>query len=222
MPSVSVLEREMYSEAEAARLLGVPQQTLHYWLEGKNYRGREYSPVIREKPTGKRTVTWAEFVESGLLSQYRQQNVPLDEVRQFIAFLRDRMGVAYPLAHKRPWAVSGRLVVEAQEATGLPREFWLYAPVGDQPLLLPPAKEFLDRVDFKHDEVVLWRPVPGSPVVIDPDQRFGRPSVGGITTSAINDYAEDGYSYSEIAQEFGLTVREVQMAVAYELSNKAA
>ena len=47
---VSVLEREMYSEAEAARLLGVAQSTLNYWLEGGTRRGRVYRPVIRPEP----------------------------------------------------------------------------------------------------------------------------------------------------------------------------
>ncbi len=212
----------MYSEAEAARLLEVPQQTLHYWLEGKRYRGREYAPVIREKPTRRRTVTWAEFVEAGLLSQYRQQNIPLDELRQFIAYLRNKVGVPYPLASERPWAISGKLVIEAQDASGLPAEFWLVAPVGNQPLLLPPAQEFLDHVQFEQEIVARWHPVPGSPVVIDPDARSGRPSVGGISTSVINDYADDGYSYNEIAAEFGLDVHQVQMAVSYELSRPAA
>jgi hypothetical protein len=31
--SVTVLDREMYTEAAAARLLGVAQGTLNYWLE---------------------------------------------------------------------------------------------------------------------------------------------------------------------------------------------
>jgi hypothetical protein len=51
--TVEVLDREMYTEAEAARLLGVRQPTLNYWLEGKTYRGRTYEPVIRERPSGK-------------------------------------------------------------------------------------------------------------------------------------------------------------------------
>jgi hypothetical protein len=38
--SVSVLEREMFTEAEAARLLRVPQRTLNYWLEGGEVRAR--------------------------------------------------------------------------------------------------------------------------------------------------------------------------------------
>jgi hypothetical protein len=30
---VAVLDREMFTEAAAARLLGVPQRTLNYWLK---------------------------------------------------------------------------------------------------------------------------------------------------------------------------------------------
>lgn len=64
---VTVLDREMFTEAEAARLLRVSQNTLNYWLEGGEYRGRRYRPVIREQARGSRApVTWAEFVEAGL------------------------------------------------------------------------------------------------------------------------------------------------------------
>lgn len=51
---VSVLDREMYSEAEAARLLRVAQSTLHYWLDGGTRRGRQYKPVIRAEPRDSR------------------------------------------------------------------------------------------------------------------------------------------------------------------------
>jgi hypothetical protein len=47
MATTTVLEREMFSEAEAARLLQVPQSTLHYWLEGGVRGERTYRPVIR-------------------------------------------------------------------------------------------------------------------------------------------------------------------------------
>jgi uncharacterized protein (DUF433 family) len=225
MPAaISVLDREMYSEAEAARLLRVPQQTLNYWLEGKSWRGRTYLPVIRPDPIKRRTVTWAEFVEAGLLSQYRRRKVELDEVRRFIMVLRDQTGEPYPLAHERPWALNGRLLLEAQEASKLPPEYWLYPPTDGQLVLtLSPAQDFLDRVQFEHGEAVLWRPAgPDSPVVIDPDTRFGRPSVNGISTSVLKEYSDDGYDYEEIAEEFGLGVRDVELAVAYELQTKAS
>jgi hypothetical protein len=76
--SVNVLDREMYSETEAARLLRVAKSTLHYWLEGGVRRGRRYSPVIRVEPRESRIVTWAEFIEAGLLRQYRRDHgVPM-------------------------------------------------------------------------------------------------------------------------------------------------
>lgn len=57
MTTVSVLDREMYAEAEAARLLRVAQSTLHYWLEGGERRGRTYRPVLRVEARGERSVT---------------------------------------------------------------------------------------------------------------------------------------------------------------------
>ena len=56
-------------------------------------------PVIRREPTNSRTVTWAEFVEAGLLRSYRRDHeVPLRELRDFIDRLRDEFQVPYPLA----------------------------------------------------------------------------------------------------------------------------
>src|SRR6266545_2580197 len=105
--SLTVLEREMFSEAEAARLLEVSQSTLNYWLEGGERRGRTYRPVIRVEPKGHRApVTWAEFIETGLLRQYRRTHqVPMAELRAFIDGLRERLGVPYPLADRRPYVL---------------------------------------------------------------------------------------------------------------------
>jgi hypothetical protein len=104
--SVTILDREMYTEAAAARLLRVAPSTLHWWLEGRPPR---YRPVIRVEPTGSRNVTWAEFVEAGLLRSYRREHdVPLKELREFIDRLREEFQVPYPLADRRPYVGSGR------------------------------------------------------------------------------------------------------------------
>ena len=83
----------MFTEAEAARLLRVPQRTLNYWLEGGEVRGRVYRPVIRTEPRGRHAaVTWAEFVEAGLLREYRQTHrIPMAELRAFIDQVRQRV-----------------------------------------------------------------------------------------------------------------------------------
>ena len=129
MTTISVLDREMFSEAEAARLLRVSQSTLNYWLEGGERRGKIYRPVIRVEPRGGRVpVTWAEFVEAGLLRAYRR-HVPMAELRAFIDRLRSEYGIPYPLADRRPFVADKQLVHEAQEAANLDAEFCLVAEV---------------------------------------------------------------------------------------------
>ena len=53
--------------------------------------------AIRVEPTNSRNVTWAEFVEAGLLRSYRREHdVPLKELREFIDRLREEFQVPYP------------------------------------------------------------------------------------------------------------------------------
>jgi uncharacterized protein (DUF433 family) len=221
----------MFSEAEAARLLRVPQSTLHYWLEGGDRRGRTYKPVIRPEPRGSRSVTWAEFVEAGWLKEYRQRQVPMAELRAFIDRLREDFGVPYPLAHQRPLVSSRELVLEAQEATGLSAEYCLVAWASGQLLLTPPSRSFVERVDWAADVAVGYRPDsnPESPVRISPDVRFGRPAIKGISTEVLWEQAEvlweqadSGEDVDEIADVYGLTVADVHWALAYENSLRAA
>jgi uncharacterized protein (DUF433 family) len=225
MAAVSVLDREMYSEAEAARCLRVPQSTLHYWLEGGERRSKVYAPVIRPEPTGRHApVTWAEFIEAGLLRSYRRTGIPMAELRAFFDLLRQRYQVPYPLADRRPFVSGRELVLRAQEESVLDPDFWLVAPVRGQLLLLPASDAFVRTVTWDGDAAVGWRPHddPASPVQIDPDLRAGRPAVGGISTAAIREHDEAGEDPEDIAGDFGLTVDQVRWALAYETSIRAA
>ena len=221
--SVTLLEREMYTEAAAAHLLRVAPSTLHWWLEGKPPR---YRPVIRPEPTGSRAVTWAEFVEAGLLRSYRRDHeVPLRELRDFIDKMRDEFQVPYPLADRRPYVGPGRsLLIDLQQRSNLDPDFCLVAVVNGQQVLTPPGDDFFRRVDWQDDEPGAWRPHddPSSPVRINPLMRFGRPAVGGISTEAIAGELDGGASIDEVADDFGLTPDEVRWAQSYELSQQAA
>lgn len=226
MNYVTVLNRELFSEAEAARLLRVAQGTLHYWLDGGDRRGRSYPPVIRTEAQHGRIVTWAEFVEAGLLRSYRRDlQVPMVEVRIFIDLLRTRFEIPYPLAHARPFVGEGRrLVWEAQEEAQLEPEFSLIAETRGQLVLTPASETFFSRVQWIGDVATAWRPSddPDSPVRIDPETRFGRPSIRGISTEALWEQAESGASFEEIAESFDLEIADVRWAVSYESAPAAA
>lgn len=221
----SVLDREMYTEAEAGRLLGVAQSTLHYWLEGGERRGRSYRPIIRQSPRGIRTVTWAEFVEAGLLREYRRTHrVPMVELRRFMDLLRDDFGVPYPLADRRPYVSGRQLVYDAQTAAGLDAEFCLVAVAGDQLLLTPPSQAFVERVEWDGDVAAGWRPDPNprSTVRVSPTVRFGRPAVKGVSTEVVWEQAEADEDIETIADVYQLTLADVRWALAYETSLRAA
>ena len=67
----TVLDREVYYQAEAARLLGINTATLGNWLDGY----RNMPPILRGKPrprSGNRLITWGEFIEAGHLAAYRR------------------------------------------------------------------------------------------------------------------------------------------------------
>ena len=223
--TTSLLERRMYTEAAAADLLAIPQNTLHYWLEGGGKGGRVYAPVIRAEPLGYRApVTWAEFIEAGLLRQYRDSSVPMRELRNFIDGLRQSMGVPYPLAHFQPFADGGRLMRKVQAESGLQAAFALVAEVSGQFVLMPAAQQFVDRVTWEDDIATRWRPDENkeSEVVIDPDLRGGRPSVGGISTRALWEQSEGGETEDDLAETYQVTLAQVRWALAYEMVPRAA
>lgn len=223
MTLMDVLKREMYTEAEAARLLRMPGGTLHYWLEGGSRARRVYAPILREQATGSRFVTWGEFVEAGLLRQYRKNlKVPMTEMRAFIEGLRERFGVPYPLAHFKPLTSGQDLVMQAQEIAGLAPEFQLVAEVKNQYVLLPAADSFLRRVEYKDDVAVQWRPQEDLRVVFDPRHRFGAPTINGVSTHALWEAVDSGEDEQALADLYQLSVSDVRQAIAYEIASQAA
>lgn len=141
------------------------------------------------------------------------------ELRTFIGTLREQFGVPYPLAHRKPFVGEGRqLVVEAQEEAGLAPDYCLVAFVRNQLVLTSPSQSFVDRITWDDEVAAAWRPHndPESPVRMSPLQRFGKPSIKGISTEVLWEHAEAGEAVDETAEAFGLAARDVRWALAYE------
>lgn len=64
----------VYSYREVDRLLGLNPDTAKRWINGYRRNGREYDPIVREESTDAKSVTWGEFIETRLLSEYRDVN----------------------------------------------------------------------------------------------------------------------------------------------------
>jgi uncharacterized protein (DUF433 family) len=225
------LDTELYAVREAARLLQMTPITLRRWLEGGRVSGTFYAPVIRQEPTGSDIVTWGEYLEAGMLWEFRKmRRVPLQGMRPFIDELRRIDGSKYPLADFQPDVDIRKreLVLRAQERVGLEETTYFLRRVGSrtqaggwQTQWAEPVRRFIERVEF--DVHVARRHFPlgkEKPVVIDPEVVFGIPQVQGIRTEIIGEtYAELG-NETEVAEDWGLTPDEVRAALQWEMRLK--
>lgn len=216
--AVTTLDRHLYSVGEAARLLGVPSQTLRRWLEGATISGRSYPPVIRPAPTGTETVTWGEFVEAGLLRGYRKKDVPLQKMRPFIERTRTHFGIPYPLAHHKPLVENRELVYRFQVEEGLDPKLWLVRAKDEQIQFAPPIQQFLEEVDFDEEGPVerLYPIGRSSPVVIDPSIAFGIPQIRGVRAELLAESVAAGETREAAAASWGVTPEEVDAALVWE------
>ncbi|WFE21617.1 hypothetical protein O7621_28000 [Solwaraspora sp. WMMD937] len=181
--------------------------------------------MLRTEPRGTRSVTWAEFVEAGLLREYRRTHrVPMVELRAFIDLLREDSGCPTHSPTADRTSPARKLVLQAQAEAGLDPEYCLVAAVGNQLLLTPPSAAFVERVTWDGDVAAGWRPDPNpqSPVRILSDVRFGRPSIKGVSTEVLWEQDEAGLGVEEIAETYQLDVPDVRWALAYENSQRAA
>lgn len=219
--AVTLLERPLYDLGEAARLLELSTGKVRRWLDGYERAGVLYPPVIRAEATGADVVTWGEFVELGYLREYRDAGVSLQTLRPFIIRLREEFGIPHPLAHEGVYLAERRqLVLQVQQATQVSPALYMVADSTNkdgQLVLAEPVEAFLRRVEFDHGAARRWRPYgEGSPVVVDPTQSFGVPTIRGIRTEILADAFGDGESVDTLADDYGLTTAEVEAALRSE------
>jgi uncharacterized protein (DUF433 family) len=224
IPSPTVLGRYLYSFGEAARLLQIPSETLRRWLLGATRAGVDYPPVIRAEGGGRDAVTWGEFVEAGLLREYRAKGIPLQKMRPFIEKARKQFDVPYPLAHFGPKLDHRRLVYELQQESGLDPGLYLVDADDDQMRWAPPVERFLTTVEFDAAGSVA-RILPlglQMSVAIDPEVSFGVPQIRGVRTELVAESIAAGESEDDAARSWGLRPADVEAALVWEKTLGAA
>jgi uncharacterized protein (DUF433 family) len=217
---VNLLDRPVYGMSQVDRLLGLASGTARRWIDGYERGGKKYPPVVRVEPTGEDVVTWGEFVETRLLSEYRDAGVSMVKMRPAVERLRETYHRRYPLAHARPYAQDRELVMKVQESVGLDRDLRLVLVRNGQLVLAQPAQNFFESAQFSPaaDVVERLRPVSAiQDVVLDPLRQFGEPVVRSVRTEVIAEQVRAGEPIDAIAAIYELPRTWVEAAVRYEL-----
>jgi uncharacterized protein (DUF433 family) len=225
---LDLLDRPVYGMGQVDRVLGLKQGTARRWIDGYERAGRRYQPVVRHTSTGSDLVTWGEFVETRLLSEYRDAGVPILRMRPAVERLRDELDTEYPLASARVWLdVSGReLVRRVQDEVGLETPLSLVVVRSGQRVLdwSVEARDFAESSQWQTTEtgaqIQRLRPTASiHDVVLDPLVSFGEPTVRGrgVRTEIIGELFRADESPDAIADMYELTHSQVEAALRYEL-----
>jgi uncharacterized protein (DUF433 family) len=172
--------------------------------------------------SGEDIVTWGEFTETRLLSEFRGAGVPMVRMRPTVERLREMFKKRYPLAYARPWLEpKGReIVLRAQEATELDKHLLLVVVRNHQLLLTEEATNFVSSAEFDADGGPVRRIRPVAlldRVWLDPLRQFGEPVVRSVPTAVIAEQFRAGDSMDFIASTYELAAEDVDQAIRYEL-----
>lgn len=218
---VDLLSRPVYGLAQVDWVLRLRPGTARRWIDGYVRGGKVYPPIVRLEQSGDEIVTWGEFTEARLLSEFRDAGIPIQRMRPAVEGLREQFDQRYPLAHALPYLEEkGReLVMRIQDQVGLEKELRLVVVRNGQLVLTTQTDQFVRSVDFGTMGVVQrMHPLPDlEHVWLDPRRQFGEPTVRAVPTAVIGEQARAGDHPRLIAQLYELSEDEVWQAIRYEL-----
>ena len=214
-----------YTPTEAARIIRRPVSTVRSWTRGSRYTtssGRQFWPPV--VPADPPHLSFQNLVELYVLSSLRIfHTVPLKNVRSAITYLRKAARTDHPLADCDLLTDRSDLFVEkAGEYLNLSRAGQLE------------TKEQLHRCMMQVDRGADGLPHrlrladPKNKLIVaaevDPEIRFGQPRIPGtgIPTAIIYERKRAGETAEQLAAVYERSVTEVNSAISYEESSRAA
>lgn len=209
------------SRRDAARVLRIPTATLWRWLEGHKRGDVTYPPVIRPEPTNSKVLTWGEFLETALVTEYRRPpSVPLVALRRYLQQRRAIERKRYPLAYWRSYDPTSQN--PADTSSNL-----LFLGSENKTRLHPKAESFLSHAQFtttetsdSHKIIFRWLPEPEKfpAVKVDPLYSSGIPTIRGIKTEILHEMVTAGDSVERLAEIYEIESQLVQQASDYEIT----
>lgn len=206
-----------YGLAEAARYVGLPAPTLRSWVVGRADRSTS-APLIRPASCDPLQLSFYNLVEAHVLRSLRTAHeVSMPDFRRAVAYAEREFHIERLLLRRELQTAAGELFLDRYgELVNLTRS--------GQLAMREMLKRFLQRVEWDQWSfpVRLYPFVGGAgdaarPIAIDPQIAFGRPIVQrvGVSTSAIADRIDAGESVQAVAEDYELSLEEVEQAVLY-------
>jgi uncharacterized protein (DUF433 family) len=213
-----------YTLAEAARYLKLPPATLRSWVVGRAYpKGKgegHFARLIEPASNPPPLLSFWNLIEAHVLRSLRTQHgVPIQALRNALAFAEERLGIERLLLRKELRTDAGRIFLDRYGEL-------IDLSASGQLAMRHMLAEHLKRVDWDEWQfpVRLHPFIAGDantaerPISIDPKVAFGRPVVTkvGVSTAAIADRIDANEDPAEVAADYDLSLADVEQAVLFE------
>lgn len=171
-------------------------------------------PEVKDVPGRKITITFADLVTCQAVALFREAGLSLAAIRQAEQFFAGLYSLEKPFAYQQFWYsprdIFGRMQGTLISGTRSGQIAWDFLRDGLQSW--PNALQFSPQTK----RATAWFPAEG--ISLEPDVEFGQPCLAGtrIPTGALWSYAIAGTPIGSIARSYGIEVKQVEQAVAWE------
>jgi uncharacterized protein (DUF433 family) len=216
-------DKPAYTLAEAARYLKLPAATLRSWVVGRPYPtktdARHFKPLIQPAVKIPPTLSFYNLIEAHVLRSLRTDHgVAVRELRKAIAYAEKTLKVERLLLRKDLCTDGGRVFLDEYGKL-------INLTASGQLAMRVLLEEHLQRVEWDESQfpLRLYPFVSGQtsaprPIAIDPQIAFGRPVIvkAGVSTAVIAERIDAKEALRDVADDYDLTLQEVEQAVLYE------
>ena len=227
--TVDSFSTPLYTVAEAAVYLDVPNSTFHSWTRGyTNNRGDRRvvkgEPVVTafESRGGRPSVPFIGLAEGLVLAAFRRQGVPLQRIRPAINALQREIGVEHALASRALYTDGAEVLYDfaKQHENDLQgrdaRE--LVVVRNNQRVFTEVVADYLTRLEFGPENYVVAIRLPAydrADVIVDTRRSFGKPifAHGGARVADALELFWAGDELDDVADEFGVPRHELEDAL---------
>ena len=221
-----------YTLPEVSRYIGVPIDTLRNWTDGRHYKrsvGVAFSePLIVRPVESESLLSFTNLIEVHVLGAIRRTHkVSMGQVRKSLAYLSKQFKSEHPLAEYDFETDGIDLFIKE---SGL----FLNVSKGGQIAIETTLRAYLKRIE-RDEQRIAQKLFPFTRsavdlnddpkiVAINPRVSFGKPVIHGtgIATAIVAERYKLGESISELSEDYGLEIIQIEEAIRCELDLQAA
>lgn len=213
----------LYTQSEAAGMLGMPQSTFNHWASGYTTTSGNRRPsfITVERRGRGYTVPFVGLAEAWIVRAFTKAGVPMSRIRPALEQVRTQIGIEHALASDRLKTDGLDILWDLRQKDQSFDDNRLVVARNGQTMFGEIVREHLKHVDYRDGFIGQLR-IPradGADYTVDPHINFGQPTLSeyGVRVDDILDRITAGESIDEVAFDFGLpaeTVSNLALAAA--------